>query len=171
MIDEIRELFEYTSWADGRVLDAVAKLDAAAFEKELGSSFPSIRATLVHVLSADWVWLARWQGHSPAGIPGDWDLSSFAAIRSRWEEIRRERAAFVAGLSDADLARPLAYRNIRGESFVNTFAEMLRHVVNHSTYHRGQVITMLRQLGAEGVSTDLIAFYRLRPSGQVPAAG
>ncbi len=171
MIEELRELFAYTGWANGRMLDAVAKLDAAAFDQDLGNSFPSIRATLVHVLSADWVWLARWRGSSPTGIPESWELASFPAVRAKWEEIQRERADFVRGLGDADLDRPLAYRNIRGEPFVNTFGEMLRHVVNHNTYHRGQVITMLRQLGAQGVETDLIVFYRLRAAGQVPAGG
>ncbi len=171
MIEEIRELLEYTAWANSRVLDAVAQVDAAAFEKDLGNSFPSLRATLVHVLSADWVWLARWQGSSPTGIPSAWELSSFQAVRAKWEEIQRERADFVAGLGDADLARALAYRNTRGEPFVNTMGEMLRHVVNHATYHRGQVITLLRQLGAEVVDTDLIVFYRLRHPRPAPAGG
>ncbi len=169
MVEALRELFEYTAWADRRVLDAVARLDAAAFEKDLGSSFPSIRATLVHVLSANWVWLARWQGSSPTSIPAAWDLSSFPALRAKWGEIQREQAAFLAGLTDADLTRRLSYRNTRGEPFVDALGETLRHVVNHATHHRGQVVTMLRQLGAEGVNTDLIAFYRLRSSGQVPA--
>ena len=169
MIEELRDLFAYTAWANGGVLDAVAKLDAEAFTRDLGSSFPSVRATLVHLLGADWIWLARWHGTSPTALPEGWDLSSVDAIRQRWAEVERERAAFAAGLTDDDLARPLAYRNMKGEAFVNTLAETLRHVVNHSTYHRGQVVTMLRQLGAQGVNTDLIGFYRQRASGE--AAG
>ncbi len=170
MIDDVRELFAYTAWATSRILEAVSKLDEAAFTRDLGSSFPSVRDTLVHLLSADWIWLARWQGVSPTEVP-NWNLSSLEAIRTQWAEIERERTAFVAGLTETDLGRPLAYHNMKGEPFVNTLGETLRHVVNHSSYHRGQVVTMLRQLGAEGVNTDLIGFYRLRTERAVPEAG
>ncbi len=171
MIDEIRELFAYTAWANARILEAVAKLDEGALSKDLGSSYPSVRDTLVHLLSADWIWLSRWQGVSPTARPDSWDLSSFAAIRTQWAEIEREQTAFVAALTETDLDRPLAYRNMKGERFVNTLGETLRHVVNHASYHRGQVVTMLRQLGAEGVNTDLIAFYRLQAAGEAPGSG
>jgi len=169
MIDEVRELYAYTSWANGRVLDIVAGLDAAAFTRSLGSSFSSVRETLVHMLGADWVWLSRWQGASPTSTPESWDLSSLEAIRAKWAEIERARTALVATLTEADLRRPLAYRNTKGEPFVSTFGEMLLHVVNHSTYHRGQVVTMLRQLGAEGTDTDLITYYRQRAPGDATA--
>ncbi len=168
MIEELRELFAYNRWANERVLDAAAKLDESAFGRPLGSSFGSVRDTLAHVLAADWAWLERWRGRSPATPPA-WDASTLAAIRSRWAELEREREAFVAGLTDADLERELAYRTLSGAAVRNTFSEMLRHVVNHSSYHRGQVVGMLRQLGAEGVNTDLIAYYRLRRAGELPA--
>ncbi len=171
MIEEIRELYAYTTWANDRVLDAVAELDAAAFTKDLGSSFPSVRETLVHLLAVDWVWLARWQGESPTGMPDSWDLSSFAAIRAKWTEVQRARTAFVAALSDADLERPVAYRTRKGEAHVNPYGEMLRHVVNHTTHHRGQLVTMLRQLGRSAPDTDLIVFYWQRAAGEVPAGG
>lgn len=171
MIEEIRELYAYTTWANDRVLGAVATLDAAAFTRDLGSSFPSVRDTLLHLLAVDWVWLARWQGESPSAMPDSWDLSSFAAIRAKWLEVQRARAGFVAGLSDADLVRPLPYRTRKGEAHVNTYGEMLRHVVNHTTHHRGQLVTMLRQLGRPGVDTDLIVFYWERAAGEAPAGG
>nr|PZN91576.1 MAG: damage-inducible protein DinB [bacterium] len=160
MIDELRELFAYNRWANRRILDAAAKLGPEALDKDLGSSFPSIRATLVHILGAEWLWLSRWKGTSPTGLPDSWDLSTLDAIRARWAEFEREQKEFIDSLGEDDLRRAVSYRNVKGEPFTNTMAQMLRHVVNHSTYHRGQVITMLRQLGAEPVSTDLIAYYR-----------
>ncbi|MGD2069435.1 MAG: DinB family protein [Gemmatimonadota bacterium] len=162
MIDDFRELYDYHRWANRRVLDAVGALDAVDFEREVGGSFGSIRATLVHTLGADWVWLARWRGTSPTALPGSWDLSTFDALRARWAGVEEEQRAFVEGLGEADAGRKLTYRNLAGEPFENTLAEMLRHVVNHATYHRGQVVTLLRQLGAEAVSTDLILYYRTR---------
>jgi uncharacterized damage-inducible protein DinB len=171
MIEEMRELYAYTRWANARVLDAVARLDHDAFTRSLGSSFPSVRETLVHTLGADWIWLERWRGHSPSGHPASWDQSTFPALRAAWAQVEDERDAFLAGLTDADLEREISYRNTAGQPFSSSFARMLRHVVNHSTYHRGQVVGMLRQLGAEGVGTDLILWYREQAPRGAPATG
>lgn len=112
---EIQELYAYNRWANAEALDAASALSEPQFTRDLGNSFPSVRDTLVHILAAEWIWLSRWQGISPNGMPDGWASSGY-----------RE--------------------------------QMLRHVVNHSTYHRGQIATMLRQLGAKAASTDLIIF-------------
>lgn len=163
MLDAIRELYVYNQWANHRILDAVSHLDAEAFDRDLGSSFSSVRGTLSHILAAEWLWLSRWLGHSPAGLPDSWDLSTLDAIRSRWAEVERDRQAFLAELTEEALGRRISYRDMKGRAHQNTFEQMLRHVVNHSSYHRGQVVTLLRQLGTEAVSTDLIRFYREAP--------
>lgn len=155
----IRELYAYNRWANGRILGVAAELEPAAFTKDMGSSFPSVRDTLVHILAAEWVWLARWQGTSPTGLPS-WDLPTCDAVRERWTAVERERQEFISGLADADLNRVVPYRDTGGNEWASELGQMLRHVVNHSSYHRGQVVTMLRQLGAEAVATDLIRFYR-----------
>lgn len=164
MIGEIRELYAYNRWANHRLLDAASRLGPEAFTKDLGSSFPSVRDTLAHILAAEWIWLERWRGRSPTGPPDAWDLSTPDAIRGAWAEVERDRQAFLAGLDDAAPGREIAYRNTGGEPFEQPLGQMLRHVVNHSSYHRGQVVTMLRQLGAEPPATDLILFYRERGS-------
>lgn len=165
MIEEIRELFEYNRWANGRVLGAAARLSAEEFTRDLGSSFPSVRATLAHMLSSEWIWLSRWQGSSPAGMPESWDLSTIEALRARWGEVERGQEEFLARLTDGALGEVISYRNLRGEPNSAPLWQLLRHVVNHSTYHRGQVTTLLRQLGAEAVGTDLVLFYRERGVG------
>ncbi len=173
MIEEVRELFAYTRWANGLMLDAVARLGPEELTRNLGSSFPSVRETLVHMLGAEWRWLERWRGHPPGPLPSSWDLSTLASIRQIWAEVERAEEAYVAGLTDADLERVLSYRYSDGTPGRANFAQMLRHVVNHATYHRGQVTTMLRQLGAAGVDTDLITFYTqaAEPSSRTPAGG
>ena len=158
-MDDIRGLYAYNRWANRRMLDAAAALEPAAFTKDMGSSFPSVRDTLVHILAAEWVWLSRWQGNSPTGLPS-WDLSTCEALREKWSEVERDQEAFVSGLADEDLTRVIAYGDTRGTAWENRLGQMLRHVVNHSSYHRGQVVTMLRQLGAVPPSTDLIRYYR-----------
>jgi uncharacterized damage-inducible protein DinB len=160
MLKEIQELFEYNRWANQRILDATSKLSPKEFNRDLRNSFPSIKDTLVHILSAEWIWLTRWQGASPTGIPDSWKLTTHEAIRKQWLEVERDQSAFVSGLTNDSLNRVISYRNTAGQPFANPLWQMMRHVVNHSSYHRGQVTTMLRQLDAEAVATDLILFYR-----------
>lgn len=162
MISEIRELYGYNRWANHRMLDAAATLTAEQLTRDLHSSFPSVQATLAHVLSVEWVWLQRWLGDSPTSIPSEWDLSGRDALRRQWAEVERDQSAFLHDLTDEDLRRVVSYRNVAGESFTAPLWQLLRHVVNHSTYHRGQVATLFRQLGIGVPATDLGLFYRER---------
>lgn len=156
--EEVQTLYAYNAWANRRALDACAPLSAAQFTQNVVSSFSSVRDTLAHIMLAEWIWLERWLGRSPAFPPSD--LADFASIRTRWQTIDADLNAFVQKLSVADLDRVVEYKNTKGNAFSNSMQQMLQHVVNHSTYHRGQITTMLRQLGATPLTTDLIAFYR-----------
>ncbi len=158
--EEVRTLYAYNSWANGRVLHASAALSPEQFTRNLGSSFPSVRDTLAHIMLAEWLWLERWMGRSP-GFPAS-DFADLAAIRARWQKIDSDLGNFVRTLAVADLDRVVEYKNTKGTAFSNPMWQMLQHVVNHGTYHRGQITTMLRQLGAAPSATDLIAFYRER---------
>lgn len=159
--EEVRTLYDYNSWANHRALDACTPLTTEQFSRELKSSFPSVRATLEHIMWAEWLWLERWRGRSHSGqLSGE--FAELAAIRARWNQIEGDLQGYVRGLSEEDLNRVVSYRNTKGKEFSNPMKEMLRHLVNHGTYHRGQITTMLRQLGAAPVATDLIAFYRER---------
>lgn len=160
MIDEIRELYAYNRWADRRVLEAAARMPEDALARDLGSSHGSVRDTLAHILAAEWIWLTRWRGTSPTGVPPTWDLSTVLRIREQWSRVHADTDAFITGLTDTDLAAEVSYRNTHGETFASPLWRLLRHVVNHSSYHRGQVVGMLRQLGGQGVATDLVMWYR-----------
>ncbi|MGH9728628.1 MAG: DinB family protein [Candidatus Acidiferrales bacterium] len=162
-IDDTRLLYDYNSWANHRVLNACAALAPGQLTRNLGSSFPSVRDTLTHIMLAEWMWLERWLGRSPTFPPGD--FCDLASIHSRWQEIEGDLNAFIRKLSAADLDRVVEYKNTKGHAFSNPMWQMLQHLVNHGTYHRGQITTLLRQLGASPVATDMIAFYR-EQSGQ-----
>jgi len=157
---EVRELFAYSAWANALVFDTAAALSTEQLGHSVASSFPSIGATLAHVVGAEWVWLRRWLGESPSGFP-EWVKSPvLAELRTRLSGVEREREAFVADLSDADLVRVVSYHTLGGQPFWDPLGGLMRHVVNHSTYHRGQVVTQLRQLGFKPPTTDLIVFMR-----------
>jgi uncharacterized damage-inducible protein DinB len=154
-------LFEYNAWANHRVVEACRPLESDRFTRDLGSSFASIRDTLAHILAAEQIWLSRWHGQSPSAMPAaaTQDLASLSAGFAR---VDPEILAYVSGLAPADLERVLEYRNLSGKPMAEPLWQTLQHLANHGTYHRGQVITMLRQLGAKAVQTDLILFYRER---------
>lgn len=156
--DEIRSLYDYNAWANQRVLSTCEPLTPEQFGRDLGASFRSVRDTLVHILGAEWIWLERWNGRSPRELPVTWSFADLADVRTRWSEIERKQLAFVRGLSEAELSHVIEYRNVRGNRFSYPLQSMLHHVVNHSTYHRGQISSMLRQLGAQPRSTDLLRY-------------
>jgi len=157
-LETILELYEYNRWANARSLEAASTVSREDFTKEVGGSFASLRGTLAHVYGAEWIWLERWRGTSPRKLPFALDFPDVETIRSRWQDVEREQKEFLEGLDGARLAEVISYVNLKGETFAYPLGRMLQHVVNHSTYHRGQVATILRQLGATPLSTDLLLY-------------
>jgi len=162
---DVSTLYEYNRWANGRTLDAVEKLDPAAFLKNLGNSFASIHATLVHIAGAEWAWLRRWHGDSPSKLPTG-DFPTVASLRERFQALDREREAFLAGITEERLQQPFEYKDLAGNAMRLPLVQSMQHVVNHGTYHRGQITTMLRQLGATPIGTDMSRFYLERAAAK-----
>jgi uncharacterized damage-inducible protein DinB len=159
-VRDVVSLYSYNEWANARIFDSAARLDPEVFTTPRGSSFSSIRDTIAHIATSEWIWLRRWRGESPPGPPGWGPLQEAAALTAKLREVEADRAAFLRELADDDLARPLAYRNLKGDDFSEPLVDQLVHVVNHSTYHRGQVATLSRQAGFAAPTTDLIVFKR-----------
>ncbi len=158
--EDCRLLFDYNAWANRRLLDGCAAVPADQFTRDLHSSFPSVRDTLAHIAGAEWIWGERFHGVSPAAPPAWLNTAERAELSKRLAGLDRELAEFASGLSAADLVGALEYRNLSGGAFSQPLWQPLQHLANHSTYHRGQVVTMLRQLGVQPPHTDLIVFYR-----------
>ncbi|HUG00981.1 MAG TPA: DinB family protein [Longimicrobiales bacterium] len=158
-LEEHRAAYRYNRWAMDRTFDAVAVLDPALLDQDLGSSFPTLAETLRHIQQSEWVWLRRWKGTSPHELPEGWESLPLPGIRREWEAVDAERAEFLERLEERDLDRELDYSSFAGEPRRHPLWQLLRHVVNHSSYHRGQVVTMLRQLGEEAVGTDMVRFF------------
>jgi uncharacterized damage-inducible protein DinB len=166
--EEIRLLFAYDAWANARDLEACAALTPEQFTRALGSSFTSVRDTLAHILGAQWIWNERFHGRATTALPKTDQYPDIASLRGAWPEVERDLHTFLAGLSTADLDSSFDYRDSKGNSHRNVLGQTLQHLANHGTYHRGQVTTLLRQLGAKPVSTDMIAFYRERATHAAP---
>jgi uncharacterized damage-inducible protein DinB len=162
---ELQVLYDYHYWARDRMLTAVEPLTPDQFTRDMGNSFRSVRDTVAHIYSADWAWYSRWMGESPTAlIPVDM-FPDVAAIRGAWTDLERNVRQLLAGLDQNGVDRRFEYRLINGQPGSGIFWQTAQHVVNHASYHRGQVTTLLRQLGAQpGKSMDLMAFYRERQS-------
>lgn len=162
--EEAALLVDYHYWARDRMLDALEALTPEQYTRDLASSFASVRDTVVHVFAAECNWYLRWVGTSPTGFPDPSGFPDVAAVRTAWTSQEQKIRRLFDSLASADeLQRVLRYRTFDGQEMESVFAHMLQHVVNHATYHRGQVTTMLRQLGAPAAkSQDLIVFCRER---------
>jgi uncharacterized damage-inducible protein DinB len=160
---ELSLMVDYHYWARDRVLAAVSRLSPAQYTQDVVSSFRSVRDTVVHTYAAEWIWYSRWKGESPTAlIPGD-RFPDVESIRQAWLELEQNVRAHLASRDEAGLSAVTEYRLLNGTPGATPFWQMLQHVVNHGSYHRGQVTTLLRQLGATPPeSMDLITFYRSR---------
>jgi len=159
----IRQLYEYNHWADRRILAIARTLTNKDFIRPMGNSFSSVRDTLAHILGAEWIWLERWQGRSPKALLEAASFPKVQSLESRWEAVELAQRQFIEALTPQRLIEELAYLNQRGQLYSYPLWQQMVHVVNHSSYHRGQITTLLRQLGAESVSTDFLVYYDEKP--------
>jgi len=160
-LTDIHNLYDFNYWAKRRILGVVETLTPEQFSKNLNSSHGGIQGTLIHTMGAEEIWLKRWKGESPASFAKAEEYPSFDLIADHWDMVEHEIMGFCHKLrTDEDLQKKIAYRDLKGNAFTQPLGHLMQHVVNHSTYHRGQVVTMLRQLNVKPVSTDLVAYYR-----------
>ena len=158
-LDDACRLFSYTEWANLGMVKCIRGLSEEQFTRHIPSSFPTIRDTLAHIAFAEWLWLRRWKGENPTARPEWTHEPSLDLLEMHLRAIGEERSHFLMTLTDDDLRRDFAYRNMAGASFSNRLGDLMTHVVNHATYHRGQLTTMLRQVGATPPSTDFVSVY------------
>jgi uncharacterized damage-inducible protein DinB len=159
----LKSLVDYHYWARDRLLEALAQLSPEELTKDLGNSFPSIRDTLVHLYGAECIWCARWAGKPPWSMPDPSAFPDLPTIRHAWVDQERTVRGVLEDLGERGVGRAIEYRMLNGQPQAQPFWQMLQHLVNHGSYHRGQVTTMLRQLRQRPPkSMDLITFYRER---------
>jgi uncharacterized damage-inducible protein DinB len=152
----LRELFDHNYWARDRQLQACAALSEEQFTRPIGGSFPSIRETLAHLVAVEWIWLQRWRGESPRALIPLEEFPALAAIKERWITVEREMRAYLAVLDEEALARPLTIVSTRGEQWTYPLWQMIVHLLNHQSFHRGQVTNMLRMLGTQPPRIDFL---------------
>ncbi len=160
-LEDIRILFDYNYWANGRVLEAATKIQQDQYEAPIRISHGSLRGTLVHILSAEWVWRMRCQkGESPEAMLREADFPTVTALKARWDKERLAMQRYLRSLSQEDLFRPVAYTTTVGVPLENVLWHILVHVVNHGTQFRGEAGVLLSRRGHSPGDLDLIVYLR-----------
>ncbi len=157
-LSTLRNFFAFGRWANRMIVESVAVLTPEEYARPIGGSFGSVQGTLFHLYGADWVWLERFHGRSPRAMPPGDDLATLEALARKWREVEAGLDAYIATLAQERLAESLSYVAFSGDSFTRRLGDALLHLANHGTYHRGQVATLLRQLGRKAASTDYLRF-------------
>ncbi|HYK18497.1 MAG TPA: DinB family protein [Bryobacteraceae bacterium] len=162
--DLLRGHLEYTAWASGMLLDAARALSPEELNRDFGVADKSVLGTLVHIFAGDRIWLERMHGIKREALvdPSDHD---FAKLQQAWPTVQQGWKDWAAGLTDTRAVEEVEfYRSATGGMFRMPAWQIVMHVVNHGTHHRGAVSGFLRAMGKTPPKLDLIAYYFARPS-------
>jgi uncharacterized damage-inducible protein DinB len=159
-LQEIKTLVAYNAWATNRIFEAVEALPEGEAMRDMKSSHRNIHGTLTHLVGAEKIWLSRMAGTPDKAMIKPADVPTVADVKATWEQTGFATAKFLGTMTDRKLQETFTMSTAKGEQFTHSFGQALQHVVNHSTYHRGQVITLMRQMGQTPPDTGMISFFR-----------
>lgn len=160
------EIYEYNYWANEAVLAVAESLNPDQFTGQVGPSWSSVRNMLVHIMGAEWIWLSRWQGISPQTMLRGENFQDTRAIRERWQQIEANLRAFLRSLSADQLSEEVPYTTTGGRSYSLKLWQLLAHVANHGSHHRGELADMFTLLNVSHPQDDMNAYF-LQASGQL----
>jgi uncharacterized damage-inducible protein DinB len=161
-LETIQQLFAYNAWANQRTIAGCESISNEQFLQQVGGSFGSVRNTLAHIMDVEWLYHERWNGRAPSAFPNAAHYGDLSQIKARWKTVDADVNYFVEALSADEISQVIEFRNIKGVVLTHPLWETMQHMVNHSTYHRGQVTTLLRQLGGTAQASDMLLFFRER---------
>jgi uncharacterized damage-inducible protein DinB len=161
---DLRALYDYGYWANGKVLDTISQLTPEQFTQSVVGSYGSVRNTLVHILSAEWGWLDRCGGpqRGPALVASDYP--TVASLLDRWRQVEGQAREFLANLNDEDLNRTIEFSLGNGPKYAMRLGELMQHGAIHGIHHRGQVALLLRALGKTPGNFDMLVYYGWDPA-------
>lgn len=157
---DCRTLAAYSAWATNRIFEALGTLSAEETTRDMKASHRSIHGTLTHLVGAEKMWLSRMLGTPDRAMIRPEEFPTIADVKAQWEQTGFATAKFLGAMSDKKLQETFSFLTAAGEQFTYRFSEALQHVVNHSTFHRGQVVALIRQMGHTPPDTGLTRFIR-----------
>lgn len=153
---DVFKLVEYNIWANRLIGKQIESLSPELFDKQLGGSFGSIKATVTHLLESDWLWVNRFKGIPLATVP-TWQLDSAADIYREWKIVQEDMLSATQALA-VDKTHKIAFITRKGIPYELPFEDLIMHITNHGSYHRGQLTHMVRVVGGQPVGTDYFIF-------------
>ena len=161
MKELLKQMSTYNIWANQKIIDVILSLNEEKQMAEVPSSFNSIHKTLLHMWDAESVWWQRMKLHERFGRPSDNFKGTTRDVVNGLMSQSKLWEGWVSNVSELMLEHVFEYRNDKKEQIKMPIWQMLTHVFNHDTYHRGQLINMLRQLGVEKIPpTDFSVWSR-----------
>jgi uncharacterized damage-inducible protein DinB len=161
MKELLKQYTKYNIWANERICRMMGKVNPPLLDKELKSSFTTIRKTAYHIWDAETMWIKRLGGKSLKEWPSEKFTGSLLEFQNEFLGGSGKLFMYVLNKEPKQLEQNLTYKNTKGAEFTNKIEYIIHHLCNHGTFHRGQIITMLREVGeTELIPTDFIAFVR-----------
>lgn len=155
--DDLLKLYRFNDWANERFFAAAEKIPTADLTAPRPCSHGSLLGTLRHIVFAEWLWLRRWQGLPRE--PWTFDQVDLPRLWKHCLDVSTSRQAFLKSVRNDDLEKRITYTNDAGQKWTYTLGEMMQHLVNHSTYHRGQLASLLREIGVAPPPTDFLVYF------------
>ncbi len=155
---DILTLYKYNQWANAKILNAAANVSQEQYLAPATFPHGGLQGTLVHTLSAEWIWRKRWEGTSPTATIKPEEFPTFDSLRARWAEEEKELMAFVYSLADETLDNYFDYSSTKGTPFRRILWQAMAHVVNHGTQHRAEAAALLTDFGHSPGDVDMIYF-------------
>jgi uncharacterized damage-inducible protein DinB len=157
--DTLRLHLDYSAWASNRMLEAAGKLTEEELNRDFKTSDKCVVSTLAHAFAADRIWLQRIHGNVQNTFIDDNDRR-LGTLKTEWPALQQRWKDWAGPLSDQDVVKKISYKDLKGNPYESPLWQILLHVVNHATHHRGQVSGFLRAMGHTPPALDLIAYYR-----------
>ena len=159
-LEVLRSHLNYSAWASRRLVEAAEKLSPAELMRDFSTADRSVLGTLVHVYAADRVWLGRIEGNPPARFLVPEQDMHLEVLRRDWPALLERWKQWAAALNEDSIHSEISYKDTKGNPFVTPIWQIVLHVVNHGTHHRGQVSGFLRAMGQTPPPLDLRIFYQ-----------
>jgi uncharacterized damage-inducible protein DinB len=157
------QLASYNIWANNLLFDAIGQLSPDLQNKEVSSSFPSLYKTVLHVWNAESIWWQRLKLQERIISPAENFNGSFNELAHQVISLDKQWYDWINNAQEHMLQHVFLYQNSKREQFKQPVFQMLLHLFNHGTYHRGQLVTMMRELNVTKIpATDFIIWSRKR---------
>jgi uncharacterized damage-inducible protein DinB len=158
--DALRLHLDYSAWASRKLVGSASALSPEELTRDFSTANGHVLGTLVHVYAADRVWLGRIQGNPPARFLDPQQDMHLSVLQNDWPALHQRWNEWARNLDNESVRTTASYRDLKGNFYETPLWQILLHVVNHATHHRGQVSGFLRAMGHPPPPTDLIYYYR-----------